>query len=81
MGLVSANSVKSALDYDSYAVGNPVEGVEVKIVDEKCYIVPVGISGEIYIRKRDRLKRLFIMNRKNVCIRNTFVLFQNILQV
>ena len=54
MGLVSGISVKSALDYECYAVGNPVEGVEVKIVDEKGYIVPVGISGEIYIRKRDR---------------------------
>jgi hypothetical protein len=27
MGLVSGISVKSALDYESYAVGNPVEGV------------------------------------------------------
>jgi long-subunit acyl-CoA synthetase (AMP-forming) len=64
MGLVSANSVKSALDYESYAVGNPVEGVEVKIVDEKCYIVPVGISGEIYIRKRDRFLG-YINDREN----------------
>lgn len=54
MGFISAISVDSSLDYESYAVGNPVDGVEVKIVDENGYIVPVGTSGEIYIRMRDR---------------------------
>lgn len=53
MGLVSGITVKSAFDYESYAVGNPVEGVEVKILDEKGYIVPFGTSGEIYILMRD----------------------------
>ena len=54
MGLISTISVDSAVDYESYTVGNPVEGVEVKIVDENGYIVPIGTSGEIYIRTRDR---------------------------
>lgn len=54
MGFISSISVDSALDYTSYAVGNPVEGIEVKIVDENGFIVPIGTSGEIYTRMRDR---------------------------
>ena len=49
MGFISVISVDSALDYESYAAGNPVYGAEVKIVDGNGYIVPVGTSGEIYI--------------------------------
>jgi acyl-CoA synthetase len=54
MGFVSVISVDSAFDYESYAVWNPVYGAEVKIVDGNGYIVPVGTSGELYIRIRDR---------------------------
>ena len=54
MGFISVISVDSAFDYESYAAGNPVYGAEVKILDGNGYIVPVGTSGEIYIRIRDR---------------------------
>ena len=56
---LSLVAIQRPEDFPEYTIGYPIEGVEMKIVDEKEETVPVGKSGEIYIRAEGLFKEYY----------------------
>ena len=46
-------------NFPEYTIGHPFEGVEMKIVDENEVTLPVGKSGEIYVRTEGLFKEYY----------------------
>ena len=46
-------------NFPQYTIGHPFEGVEMKIVDENEVTLPVGKSGEIYVRTEGLFKEYY----------------------
>lgn len=68
MGLICTITVSSSDEYESFAVGKPIPGTEVKILDDNGQIVPRGTSGELYVRMRDRfLGYLNAKEKSDIC--------------
>ncbi|CAC5390265.1 unnamed protein product [Mytilus coruscus] len=65
IGFISMLLVDKTEDYDHYACGYPVSGTEIKAVNDDGGIVPIGITGEIYVRQRDRFLGYLNAREKN----------------
>lgn len=65
IGFISMLLVDKTEDYDHYACGYPVSGTEIKVVNDDGGIVPIGITGEIYVRQRDRFLGFLNAREKN----------------
>ena len=55
-GLTCCSMVGNIDEYVEYSIGTPLEGVEVKVVDESENIVPVNEKGELFVRNEAMFK-------------------------
>lgn len=65
IGFICCFLVDKTEDYDQFACGYPVSGTEIKVVNDNGDIVPLGITGEIYVRQRDRFLGYLNAREKN----------------
>lgn len=68
IGMISPLLVRKTEDYDNYSCGYPANGTDIKVVKENGSLIPLGHTGEIYIRQRHRvLGYLNAMEKNYLC--------------
>ena len=68
IGMISQLLVRKTEHYDNYSCGYPANGTEIKVVKENGSLIPLGHTGEIYIRQRHRvLGYLNAMEKNYLC--------------